>query len=103
MMSLYVDPPPPCHQMSSFSKPPSPHGGDVICGWSLSKSKGQSPSQILLSWALQKGFSVIPKSTNPDHIKENITLEKALDDEEMKMLDNLEKGHKYCWNPERVS
>ena len=70
---------------------------------SISESKGQSPSQILLSWALQKGFSVIPKSTNPDHIKENITLEKALDDEEMKMLDNLEKGHKYCWNPERVS
>ena len=68
----------------------------------ISKSKGQSPSQILLTCALQKGYSVIPKSTNPDHIKENITLEKALTDEEIKMLDNLENGRKYCWNPERV-
>ena len=68
----------------------------------ISKSKGQSPSQILLTWALQKGYSVIPKSTNPDHIKENITLENILTEEEMEKLDNLEKGHKYAWNPESV-
>ena len=68
----------------------------------LSKSKGQSSSQILLTWALQKGYSVIPKSTNPDHIKENIMLENILTAEEIKLLDNLEKGHKYAWNPESV-
>ena len=68
----------------------------------ISKSKGQSPSQILLTWALQKGYSVIPKSTNPDHIKENIMLENILTTEEIEILDNLEKGHKYAWNPESV-
>ena len=69
----------------------------------ISKSKGQSPSQILLTWALQKGYSVIPKSTNPDHIRENINLEdNVLTVEEIDILDNLEKGQKYAWNPESV-
>ena len=69
----------------------------------LSKSKGQSSSQILLTWALQKGYSVIPKSTNPDHIRENIKLEdNILTEEEIEILDNLEKGQKYAWNPESV-
>ena len=68
----------------------------------ISISKGLSASQILLTWALQKGYSVIPKSTNPDHIKENISLENILTEEEMEKLDNLEKGQKYAWNPESV-
>ena len=68
----------------------------------ISISKGLSASQILLTWALQKGYSVIPKSTNPGHIKENIVLENILTEEEMEKLDNLEKGQKYAWNPESV-
>ncbi|KAJ8424614.1 hypothetical protein Cgig2_000537 [Carnegiea gigantea] len=32
----------------------------------------KSPAQTLIKWALQRGTSVIPKSTNPDRIKENI-------------------------------
>ena len=69
----------------------------------LSAKKGLTPAQILLMWALQKGYSVLPKSTNPDHIAENIELEKeALDLEDMKILDNLEHNWKYAWNAESV-
>lgn len=32
----------------------------------------KSPAQVLLRWAIQRGTSTIPKSTNPDRIKENI-------------------------------
>ncbi|XP_021765906.1 aldose reductase-like [Chenopodium quinoa] len=32
----------------------------------------KSPGQVLVKWALQRGTSVIPKSTNPDHLKENV-------------------------------
>lgn len=32
----------------------------------------KSPGQVLVKWAIQRGTSVIPKSGNPDRIKENI-------------------------------
>jgi len=38
----------------------------------VAKKLNKSPAQILIKWALQRGTSVIPKSTNPDRIKENI-------------------------------
>ena len=33
-----------------------------------------SPAQVVLRWLTQKGWGVIPKSRNPQHIKENINL-----------------------------
>ena len=33
-----------------------------------------SPAQVLLAWALRRGTSVIPKSTNPGRIRENLAL-----------------------------
>ncbi|XP_010683600.2 aldose reductase [Beta vulgaris subsp. vulgaris] len=38
----------------------------------VAKKLNKSPGQILVKWALQRGTSVIPKSTNPDHLQENI-------------------------------
>ena len=38
----------------------------------VAKKLKKTPAQILIKWALQRGTSVIPKSTNPDRIKENI-------------------------------
>ncbi|KAL3826172.1 hypothetical protein ACJIZ3_022201 [Penstemon smallii] len=32
----------------------------------------KSPGQVLVKWAIQRGTSTIPKSNNPDRIKENI-------------------------------
>ena len=33
---------------------------------------GKTPAQIILRWHIQEGFSVIPGSKNPAHIRENI-------------------------------
>lgn len=38
----------------------------------VAKMLNKSPGQVLVKWALQRGTSVIPKSTNPNHLKENI-------------------------------
>ncbi|KAJ4704330.1 Aldo/keto reductase [Melia azedarach] len=38
----------------------------------VAKKLNKSPGQILVKWAIQRGTSVIPKSTHPERIKENI-------------------------------
>jgi len=40
----------------------------------IAEEVGKSPSQVLLRWALQLGTAVIPRSSNPDHIRENFDL-----------------------------
>jgi diketogulonate reductase-like aldo/keto reductase len=59
-------------------------------------------AQVLLVWALQQGFSVLPKSTNPIHIEENIRLDFSLDDHDLQKLSSLDLNRKYAWNPDSV-
>lgn len=40
----------------------------------LADSYGRSPSQIALKWAIESDVAVIPSSTDPTHIRENIDL-----------------------------
>lgn len=46
------------------------------------------PSQILLSWALQRGTSIIPKSSKPERISLN-TKATELEDEDFRKVENL--------------
>lgn len=81
-------------------------------------SASQIISQISLLWALSKGFSVIPKSCNPEHILDNymplrILIEGdgggdgyALTRSDMDFLDAIAgergAGEKLCWDPSIV-
>ncbi|DBA75126.1 TPA: hypothetical protein ACH3X1_010448 [Trebouxia sp. C0004] len=38
----------------------------------IAQKLGKTPTQVLLRWGLQHGSSVLPKSVNPHHLKENI-------------------------------
>ncbi|KAI9805865.1 MAG: NAD(P)H-dependent D-xylose reductase (XR) [Sarcosagium campestre] len=38
----------------------------------LAEAHGKTPAQILLRWATQRGVAVIPKSNNPDRLKQNL-------------------------------
>ncbi|KAH7711330.1 oxidoreductase [Aphelenchoides avenae] len=40
----------------------------------LAKKYGKTPAQILLRYMVQRGISVIPKSTNPNRVRENINI-----------------------------
>jgi len=53
----------------------------------------RSVSQIALRFLVQQGIIVIPKTTNPEHMKENISvLDFDLDVEEMQAIKELEVG-----------
>jgi len=54
---------------------------------------GKSTNQILVRYALQKGWAPLPHSENPDHIKENIDVfDFEIGGEDMVKLDGLEEG-----------
>lgn len=55
------------------------------------------PSQILLRWHVQQDLIVLAKSTQIAHIMSNADIFNfTLSDEDMKQLDELECGHRYC-------
>ncbi|KAF8608380.1 putative GCY1-galactose-induced protein of aldo/keto reductase family [Ceratobasidium sp. AG-I] len=53
-------------------------------------SKPVAPSQLVLSWAVQRGTIVIPKSSNEDRLKQNIDII-TLPKEEFDVVDNYHK------------
>ena len=62
----------------------------------LAKEKKCSAGQILISWALHRGISVIPKSVNPKRIAENfeaVTIK--LSSADLGRINALEKGFRY--------
>jgi diketogulonate reductase-like aldo/keto reductase len=64
----------------------------------IAKSHNKSSAQVILRWDLQKGVVVIPGSSNPDHIKENISIfDFELTDEEMNRINALDRNEKHDW------
>lgn len=64
----------------------------------IAKVHGKSPAQVILRWNLQKGVIVIPGSSNPDHIRENISIfDFELTDKDMKEIATLNKNEKHDW------
>jgi len=65
----------------------------------VAKSLGVTNAQVLLRWAIQHGFVVIPKSVNNDRLKVNFELSHfELSEEQMQKLDNLDRGDRGCFN-----
>lgn len=58
----------------------------------------KSVAQVILRWDLQRGVVVIPGSSNPDHIKENISIfDFSLTDDEMAQIAALNRNEKHDW------
>ena len=55
----------------------------------ISKKHSVSPAQVVLKWLVESGWSVIPKSTNPVHIKQNIDLAFELNKKDLLRIENL--------------
>ena len=64
----------------------------------LASKYGVAEAQILLRWGLQKGYGILPKSTNPDRIRQNIDLFSfELDAGDMKLLAEMNRGGGVAW------
>ena len=64
----------------------------------IAAAHGVSSAQVILRWNLQKGVVVIPGSSNPDHIRENLDLFGfALTEAEMDAIRALDRGEKHDW------
>lgn len=64
----------------------------------IAGTHGVSSAQVILRWNLQKGVVVIPGSSDPEHIRENLDLFGfTLTDEEMQRINALERNEKHDW------
>ena len=61
---------------------------------------GKTPAQIALKWNIERGTMVLVKSTNPNRIKENISLfDFDLKEEDMHALTSLDKNTRFSNDP----
>ena len=63
----------------------------VITG--IAKDHGKSPTQVVLRWHIQLGLVVIPRSSNPGRMAENLDIfDFELTEEEMSTISSLDRG-----------
>ncbi len=56
----------------------------------------RTPAQIVLRWGIQRGTAIIPKTTRPERLRENIELfDFALNDEEMQAISALNQNRRF--------
>jgi len=76
---------------------------DPVVG-AIARAHGKTPAQVMLRSGLQQGRSVIPKSTKPSRIAENIDVfDFALSAEEMAAIDGLDTGRRGGPAPEAIT
>jgi len=70
----------------------------------IAQAHSKSPAQVLLRWHLQRGRSVIPKSTKPRRIAENFDVFGfELTSDELTAIEGLETGRRGGPEPEAVT
>ena len=65
---------------------------------SIAKTRGVGTGNVMLSWGVQKGWSVIPKSITPARIASNLRDNFELTAEEMEKIDGLAKARPWRFN-----
>jgi 2,5-diketo-D-gluconate reductase A len=59
---------------------------------------GVSEAQLLLRWGVQNGYAVLPKSLNPDRMRQNIDLAGfQIDDADIASIKTMDRGEGVAW------
>lgn len=76
---------------------------DVVIA-QIAEAHGKSPAQVMLRWGIQQGRSVIPKSTKPHRIAENLDVfDFELTADELAAIDTLDTTKRGGPEPEAIT
>ncbi len=63
----------------------------------IGKTYGKTPSQVVLRWLVQQDIAAIPKASTLEHLKKNIEIfDFTLSDADMRAIDQLDSGQRFC-------
>jgi len=69
----------------------------------IAEKHHKTVAQVLIRWAIEHNLVVIPKSAHKNRIIENADIfDFSLDESAMKILDNLDEGFRYSWDPTKI-
>ncbi|MCB1438442.1 MAG: aldo/keto reductase [Nitratireductor sp.] len=64
----------------------------------IARKYGVTEAQFLLRWGVQNGYAVLPKSLNPERMKQNIDLEGfEIDAADMAAIRTMDRGQGVAW------
>jgi len=73
---------------------------DVQFFGQLAEKYNVTTAQILLKWAIQRGFAILPRSTNSVRMEENFKLDHFdLNENEMARMNDMDRGRGMAWGP----
>jgi D-xylose reductase len=62
----------------------------------IAKHHGRTPAQIVLRWGVQRGTAVIPKTSRPERLKENLDLfDFQLSEDQMNAISSLDRNRRF--------
>ncbi len=60
------------------------------------RAHGKSPAQVVLRWGVQRGTSIIPKTSKPERMRENLAIDAfELSEMEMQAISALNQGRRF--------
>jgi 2,5-diketo-D-gluconate reductase A len=65
----------------------------------LARKYGVTEAQVLLRWGVQRGYPVLPKSTDPERMRQNADIFSfAIDEGDMKEIAAMDRGDGVAWS-----
>jgi D-xylose reductase len=62
----------------------------------IASHHGKTPAQVVLRWGIQRGTAVIPKSSRPSRLQENLDIANfELSEKEMSFIASLDRGQRF--------
>jgi len=67
----------------------------------LAEKYDRSPAQVVVKWGIERGVVPLPKSSTPEHVRQNADLDWDLADDDLRALDERDRNHPVYDTPAR--